>query len=65
MLNYVLSLFSLKVFQQSNEVIWLNNFHFTTNILEMLAFSPDTELGRKWDRWNFLWNGNDFFQPAV
>lgn len=44
MLNYILYLFSLKVFQQSNEVIWLNDFSFTTNVFEVLAFSPDTEL---------------------
>lgn len=43
MLNYRLYLFSLKTFQQSNELIWLSNFSFTTNVFELLAFSPDTE----------------------
>lgn len=44
MLNCTLPLSSLKMLQQNNEVIWLNNFNFTTNISEMLAFGPDTEL---------------------
>lgn len=44
MLNYVLYLFSFKMFQQNNEVVWLHDFSFTTNVFEMLAFSPDTEL---------------------